>query len=90
MTGDFHRGANLPFYKSPFRAYNYMHIHWNEKEAIGASVQMAFGVCCVREAAVISSWRLFVMAKKAAGAARWSRRRVISTFTNCNKKDDVK
>ena len=41
MTGDFHRSANLPRYKSPFRAYNYMHIHWNEKEAIGTSVPMA-------------------------------------------------
>ena len=41
MTGDFHRSANLPRYKSPFRAYNYMHIHWNDKEAIGTSVPMA-------------------------------------------------
>lgn len=40
MTGDFHRSANLPRYKSPFRAYNYMHIHWNDKEAIGTSVPM--------------------------------------------------
>ena len=82
--------ATFLFTHSPFRAYNYMHIHWNEKEAIGTSVPMAFCVRCVREAAVISSWRLFVMEKKAAGAARWSRRQVISIFTNCNQKDDVK
>ena len=44
MTGDFHRGDDLSRYGSPFRSYNYMHIHWNEKEAIGTSVPMAFCV----------------------------------------------
>lgn len=28
----------------PLFALYYMHIHWNEKEAIGTSVPMAFGV----------------------------------------------
>ena len=41
MTGDFHRGDDLPLYKFPFSAYNYMHIYWNDKEAIGATVLMA-------------------------------------------------
>ena len=77
-------------FTNPLFVLYYTHIHWNEKEAIGTSVPMAFCVWCVREAAVISSWRLFVMEKKAAGAARWRRRQVISIFTNCNKKDDVK
>ena len=29
------------FTNSPFLAYNYMHIHWNEQEAIGTFVPMA-------------------------------------------------
>ena len=32
------------FTNSPFFAYNYMHIHWNDKEAIGTSGPMAFCV----------------------------------------------
>lgn len=36
--------ATFLFTNFPFLAYNYMHIHWNEKEAIGASVPMAFCV----------------------------------------------
>lgn len=34
--------ATFLFTNSPFRAYNYMYIHWNDKEAIGTSVPMAF------------------------------------------------
>ena len=36
------------FINSPFLAYNYMHIHWNEKEAIGTSVPMA-SLCLMRQ-----------------------------------------
>lgn len=43
MTGDFHRGDDLPV-TNPLFALYYTHIHWNEKEAIGTSVPMAFCV----------------------------------------------
>ena len=36
------------FTNSPFLAYNYMHIHWNDKEAIGTFVPMA-SLCLMRQ-----------------------------------------
>ena len=42
MTGDFHRAVSTFLFTNPLFVLYYTHIHWNDKEAIGTSVPMAF------------------------------------------------
>lgn len=70
MTGDFHRGANLPV-TDPLFALYYTHIHWNDKEAVGTFVPMA-SLRLMRQKSRCDIFMAAFCDGKESGAARWS------------------